>query len=750
MFGKKKFCLLIGLLAIVNHLQAYSINNRKDVFLKKIDYYLFQDVDSTEFYLKKASTQIKSTDSILYAKYLMFLGIHVSLKGENEEAVKNFKKAHAIFSDLKNLKGVAESLINIGEVLYNWARYKESLQYFDDAIAIAEKEGYMELHVRALNYIGKYYHSLGDFNRSFEYYKQSLSLAKEYSDTIGIISIQNKIGKHFETLGNYPKALEYYLSSEELVHHSKNLIETATTYNSLGNIYHLFKEYDKALLFHTKALKSRQLMRYQEGVAKSLNNLGEVLIDTNQLDSALNCFSKSFNICQEIGYTKGSIKSMHNQGVVLYKKEHNEIAIRKFDEALELARKVGYDKGILGAYLFLARIYKKQRKLDVAESISEKGIELAINENVRSSIRDFYFILYEIYTLKSNYRLALDFYKKCTKVNNEIVNIESNNRIAELKSQYEMTLKHRENQVLKKENEINELLIKRKNQLILFSIILSGLMITLIIILYRKFLQKKNANIQLTKLNNYITIKNNELDTLNKKLHKSKDQQIKLFSIISHELRNPIFWFRNLIQMLTIRIHSLDKNMIAKSLDSLNESATNTFHLMDNLLHWSRSQLGNLQFKPEPVKLGNLINENVELISHYANLKKVTINNRSIDDLKVIVDRIMIQTVIRNLLSNAVKFTNSGGNVEVGYWLDNGRVSIFIKDDGEGMDSGTVKKIVNSSGTSYIPTTDHDTGSGIGLALSKEFIELNGGTLEVKSEKDKGSILSFDLPLYNK
>ena len=738
-------------LVLISSLFCLGVDGRNEQLfghLEKSADFLFQDTDSTRVYLTKFLVGYKGDmQDSLYADYVMLLGEHQSIKGEVDLAMVQFKKSHGLFTDLNNFRGIARSLLSIGEVYYNWGQYDQAKQYFLDAEEISLKHDCKKELVRAMNYIGKYYHSKGNLQRSFEYYNKSLKLALELKDTVGIISLNNKMGKHYKTIGEYPKALECFLTSEELVRKANNKIEEASTYNHLGNIYHSFEDYSKAIYFHKLALATREKMGYKEGVAKSLKNLGEVYSDINELDSALVCFEQSCELCNDVGYAKGLIKNIHSQGIVYSKQKKYDLAIDKFSEALETCEQLGYGIGEIRALTELANTYKQMGDFERAVKYANVGLDISDKEDVKASMSDFYFILFGLYESTGKNGQALEYFKKYTQIKDEILNLESNQKIAELQNKYEMSLQNRENEVLLKENQIKALLIKRKNQLIVFAAVITSLLAIVLFFIYGMFLHKKKANEKLTELNDNVVAQNKELDRLNKKLKHSKDQQVKLFSIVSHELRNPLYWFRNLVQMLSSRIDVLDKDMITKSLDSINESANNTFHLMDNLLHWSRSQLGNIKFMPEPVDMDKLINDNVKLISQYAEYKSISIGYQKSDRCLVMADKAMVQTVVRNLLSNAMKFTPRKGKIDISCECNDSSLSIQIEDSGVGMNRKTIESIVNSNGTSYLPTTDQETGSGIGLALSKEFVEKNGGTLGVTSEEGKGSKFTFELPL---
>ncbi len=730
--------------------QGNGIND-PDEFLNKSKRFLYANTDSSLLFAQKAFKQYISTDahSKNEALSLSFMAINFMLQGKNDTSLIYFNHALKNFSLLNEPENIVLCNLNIGELYYNWAMYDTALLYFSKSLNICEQKKLRELKGRTMVYLGKYYHSTSNYQKSEKNYKKALEIAQIVSDTLNIIIAQNKLGKHYETLGNKLKALEYYLKSEKMLSAINNKVEIASTYNQLGNIYHELKEFDRAIYFHTMALTKRQELNYKEGLAKSYNNLGEVLVDIELLDSAYHCFLKSYEICKEIGYVKGMIKSIHNQGVINEYKNKNPKALSDFKMALMLSEGTNYDKGVLNALGNITNIYIKERKLDSALVTSNQGLHLAEVKKVKSMVAGFNKFLYQIYKLKESHKLALTYFETYHEVHDELIDLETNKRIAELQATYELSLKERENEVLKGQNLVQELSINRKNTLIFAIFIILILLVSLILIIQNKYRHKQEANRQLSDLNEKISHQNIELNRLNKELNRINKQQIKLFSIISHELRNPLWWFRNLIQMLTTRIDSLDKEMIRKSLSSLNESATNTFHLLDNLLHWSRSQLGNIKHKPEPFDLNKVISENINMVTQFLEYKEIEIRYSPKEQAMVVADKNMVQTVVRNILSNAIKFTPHYGTIQITLKRNNNHIETSIRDNGIGMEPKTFEMVFKPKDAFKASGFKNEAGTGLGLLLSKEFIEKNAGTLTAQSTLNKGSVFTFTLPAVN-
>ncbi|NJM16980.1 MAG: hypothetical protein HC896_17825 [Bacteroidales bacterium] len=202
-------------------------------------------------------------------------------------------------------------------------------------------------------------------------------------------------------------------------------------------------------------------------MAKSLNNLGEVLVDVGLADSANACFGQSYAICQKLGYTKGMIKSIQNRGVVFGKHGQTKLAVSDFNNALQLSQQIGYDKGTLDAHLQLARVSLSLADHKRAEGHATLGLALALEKNVLTNARDFYQILSDIKALQAKYRQSLEFYKKYAQAKDEILNLETNQKIAELEAHYEIDINQRENTLLKQDNQIKTLQLKQQSSLII-------------------------------------------------------------------------------------------------------------------------------------------------------------------------------------------------------------------------------------------------------------------------------------------
>jgi len=229
-------------------------------------------------------------------------------------------------------------------------------------------------------------------------------------------------------------------------------------------------------------------------------------------------------------------------------------------------------------------------------------------------------------------------------------------------------------------------------------------------------------------------------------LIKSINTQNKLFSIIAHDLRGPIGNVLPIIDLLTNgeELDEFTKNIF---MEELKKSTQNTFDLLENLLSWSRSQMGAIVLKPVPFKVYDIVKDNVDLLASSASQKMITVIENVDENLYALADINTTKVVIRNLISNAIKFTPKNGAITITAFNNGSQIEVEIADNGVGMD----KELTNNLFTFYQYNTTYGTnnekGSGLGLVLCKDFVERNGGQIRVESIKEEGSKFIFTIPL---
>jgi signal transduction histidine kinase len=256
-----------------------------------------------------------------------------------------------------------------------------------------------------------------------------------------------------------------------------------------------------------------------------------------------------------------------------------------------------------------------------------------------------------------------------------------------------------------------------------------------------KVLQKQNM--QLQSINLKLIASENKLKSLNF----VKD---KFFSIISHDLKGPLHTLTGFLQILIKYTTTFTEVELKEFAESMDTSVKRLITMLENLLQWSRSQAGSIEYKPENILLNQAIQENIHLFQDTARSKEINLVMETEDNVMVRVDRNMLDFILRNLISNALKFTRQGGEVKVAVRSGETLTQVSVIDNGMGISPENIKKIFQPDVHFSTPGTGKEKGTGFGLLLCKDFVEKNGGTISIDSVLGKGTTLKFTIPSVHK
>jgi signal transduction histidine kinase len=238
-----------------------------------------------------------------------------------------------------------------------------------------------------------------------------------------------------------------------------------------------------------------------------------------------------------------------------------------------------------------------------------------------------------------------------------------------------------------------------------------------------------------------------ELQLQKKNLSELNATKDKFFSIIAHDLRSPLNQLIGLSEILQNMIKSDQTEDAIRMVNIINESAKSGRMLLENLLEWSRSQTGSMNFSPETLDLSTISDEIIDLVAQNARQKEITIASNIKNGITAFADANMIKTILRNLISNSIKFTFKGGAIQLDAKVSKDKVTYSVTDNGIGIDENDIKKLFRLDVNPKTIGQSKEKGTGLGLILCKEFVEINGGEIWAKSEFGKGSSFLFRLPI---
>lgn len=222
----------------------------------------------------------------------------------------------------------------------------------------------------------------------------------------------------------------------------------------------------------------------------------------------------------------------------------------------------------------------------------------------------------------------------------------------------------------------------------------------------------------------------------------------KFLGIIAHDLRSPFSSIIGILEVLRFSLKDFNKDEIEEYVNLVYNSANNTLTLLDNLLKWAVAQNIEKTFKPVKINLYELLQEEIENIKTLAHQKEIKVSTTVGPELNISADLQMVKIILRNLINNALKYTNKEGEIIISALENKQFVEVAVRDNGIGISADDRKKLFNIEKLYSVPGTRNEKGTGLGLLLCKEFIELHGGNILIESEKGMGSKFAFTLPQF--
>lgn len=568
----------------------------------------------------------------------------------------------------------------------------------------------------------------GDEIRALEYFNEAL-IACRLSDNFKFIgSSYSMMGTIFRVNGLYDKAIEYILKSK-LNYDKANFIEghAWTTY-LLGRIYADINLPQQALNYFNESLAL-----YKKVAAISGDRPGEAIcyeqISALQLESGdLGKAYKSIQIVLEIHSAGGSKYGLSNAykqlGKIEYVKGNIDKAEEYLSQSLEIKKQINDVMSQPSIYEYLGLCQLKKGFIEKGFMTIKSGLKLAISNNQKKVQLNIYSNLQNAYLEINDLDNAILCQNKQLEIKDLILSGAANTKMEQLQSLYELEEKNNKLVELEKQNEINKLKIKQQKteQIIMIIGIFLVSLFSLAIYIFYKQLRSKNKELL--------------------EANRTKD---KLFSIVSHDLRDPIGSSLGLTEFFINDIENNNFSSVKKQAQLIKGSLHNTFNLLTNLLEWSQSQLQKIEFNPRWLPLDAAIDDVADLMNHKAMQKNISIKFEIKNIPHVFADLNMLKTILRNLLSNAIKFSNKNDCIIISAKLNNNFVEVSIKDHGVGIKPERIENLFELESNATTLGTAGEKGTGLGLLLAKDLVVKQNGKIWAKSEAGKGSIIGFSL-----
>ncbi|WP_430816219.1 tetratricopeptide repeat-containing sensor histidine kinase [Carboxylicivirga sp. RSCT41] len=648
---------------------------------------------SKQYYNEALSLDRYISDKNLIANVYDYLGWIASANNQFEEAIVHFKNALKLYSETNNLEKSGNAYNSIGAMYWYLRNYPMALDCFDDVLRIGEKTENSALIRKGLTNKGVILNTLAQYSEALACFEQALEIALLDNDKSNRASLLNNIGNINIELNRNETAIKNYKNALKL-------------YTELGN---------------------------KDGISRCYNNLGEVYLKLGNILQALENYQTSLSIIKAEGDSANIAVSYVNIGRAHQTGKQYSKAISYYEKALKLM--LSFDDPSLKAetYLHLGQTLMINRHFDQSKAYLENAYKLAASLNEKTLQSQACNSLSEWYSIQGNYEEALNYKSEYADLKDSITDRQAMLSSARMEAVYNLLQKEEQISILEQDNiDKTESLQSARNTRTVY-LITSGLLLIVLIVLFISFrLRRKTERL--------LTEKNEEL----KQLNATKD---KFFSIIAHDLKSPFSSLMGFAEMLVLNAENKDTSTVIEYSQIIHNSTKRLLGLVENLLQWSRTQIGTTEYKPSQLDISIQTHNIVSLLRLNAEEKDIVISPKIERGLVAWADENLYNTVLRNLISNAIKFSRIGSVIYVAAGIKNDMIEVSVADSGVGIRHENLEKLFMVDNTFSTKGTLNEKGTGLGLVLCKEFVEINKGTIWAESELEKGSTFYFTLPL---
>lgn len=577
----------------------------------------------------------------------------------------------------------------------------EALVFYKEALEMARKKASLEAEGRALNGIGRAHYILGNYHQSMDAFVGALKIRERLTDTAGI----------------------------------------AMGYNNLGLIYGVQEQCEQAIQFHEKSL---ELCRDMGDSGLLFLNYFNISINYDALsryEQALEYVEHALEAAKEVGSRDYQEMALNRKAEILCHKDNLNESIRIFESLLNDHPKLtNWEKCF--ALSGLAKAYLKLQQWQLSLNYGLEAYELANEMESKWEMTRALESIAETYAGMNQFEMAYHYQVQLKKISGELFDEYKESEINYLKLQREQS----ENQRLQNDNLIKEQQIRNQRQELQISIAASCIIVVLLIMLFSKHRNQIRLNQLLSERTQVLEQQSKDLNETNQVLHQLHDTKNKIYSIVAHDLRGPIGGLHSLAELAMDQRTNREDIDIDEILEITRKQCATIFHALENLLSWANSQRGSVSYQPELRPLSDALLPALNLLENNAMQKQITLRNQIDLSLEVYYDYMLINTVFRNLLSNAIKFTEKGGQIILSVQELKDEIVVSVADDGVGIPFENLDRITKPEHYKSTYGTNMEKGSGLGLKICTEFIQLHQGRIWVDSRVGECTVVHFTIP----
>lgn len=674
-----------------------------------------------------------------------------------DDALRYFERSCTIYEAEQMLRSTALVQTNIARAYARKQDYGHAMGFLQEALRAQEQLADPRAEAEILNEMGNVRLHGGSPEEALMYYLKSLVIRTNIGDKLLVARSSVNIGIAYRDQDMPSHAIRYLEQAVELMDDGRaKPAERVYALQNLAIACNQQGDHGRAVELYRRALTFANYMGDELQAARLLRNVAQAQRENGQLRDAQASLTHALKLAQ-VQHSAADIASIYNeQGNVEKQLRSYQRAVVLFQQAADTYGSIDNAWGQAMCLRKMGEVLTSMGRYAEAEQRIASSIEMGKQLANAQLLLYGHLAMYELFNAMGRFEPALRSHVRYARIRDSLEQLGQSRREGRMAAHTSIALNQKDAEIRAMEVELENVKIRseldreklsrqrheRKSLIIITSIVaLLAMLVLLALVQKRRYARRLEEHIV------EVNLMNNRLNQSEQELRSTLQAKDKLFSVVAHDLRSPVSALVELSGLMAAQADGQPRAQLVECSQLVNEAAGNVLMLVENLLHWTRSQTGRLTLHPAELDLGQLLDDALRPAHTSARVKGLNLSARFEPQLTLRADPDTITAVLRNLVSNAIKFTPSGGSVTVAAQRQpHGGVLIEVADTGVGIAPEHLPRLFGL-GMGSTRGTNNEAGTGLGLLVCKEFVERNRGTMEVRSELGHGT--TFSIEFYN-